>query len=144
MAKSKGQLPFRSIIAGFFVAYLGLLALFVFFPRPILETGDPSAVSAFLQDHANLFYKILYADTQSVEIANYFMLTPFVLMAHFYSPKTTLWKIGLVAALLSMAIELSQRFIPGRVSDFRDFYSNFLSALIGLALIRFLQPLSKR
>ena len=116
--------------------YLLALLLFTFFPRPILETGDPNAISAFLQTHANFFYKILYADTTSVAIGNYFMLTPFIVIAHLVYPQTSLWKLFLAGVCVSAGIEISQIFIPGRVSDFVDFGSNCFSLVWGVLLVK--------
>jgi glycopeptide antibiotics resistance protein len=141
---SKGQFRKHRLAAALFVSYLLLLALFVFFPRPILETGDESAIAEFIQSHANVFYKILYADTHLVAYANYLMLTPFILLAHALSPKTKKRTLALIGTLISVAIELVQRFIPGRVSDIRDLYSNVISVFLGLILIRFLHALFNR
>lgn len=144
MGISGGQFRKHRIAAALFAGYLLFLGLFVFFPRPVLESGDPSAVAAFLQNHANVFYKILYADTNKVAIANFFMLTPFVLIAHLLFPSIKKRTLALLGAALSLLIEFVQRYIPGRVSDVQDLYSNVISVLIGLALIRFLHAISRR
>jgi len=125
------------------VGYLLILGLFVFFPRPILESGDPSEIADFLKNNANIFYQILYADTNKVAIANFFMLTPFVLIAHLLSPSTKKRTLALAGAAISLLIEFVQRFIPGRVFDVQDLYANFISVLIGVALIRFLHAISQ-
>ena len=140
---SKRSLGFRAISIAFSL-YLLALALFTFFPRPILESGDPSAVSTFLQSHANFFYKILYADTTSVAIGNYFMLTPFIVMAHLIFPKASLGRVFLIGVAVSAAIEISQIYIPGRVSDLVDFQSNCLSLLLGAALIKTLERIEQK
>ena len=119
--------------------YLIALSLFVFFPRPILESNSTTSISEFLQTHANLFYKILYANDRAVAIANFFMLTPFALITHFVFPRLKLGKIFLYGCIISAVIELAQLEIPGRVSDFRDFLSNALSVGIGLIIVRFLR-----
>jgi VanZ family protein len=129
------SVQFRAITIAF-ALYLIALALFTFFPRPVLETGDPTAVSAFLQTHENFFYKILYANTSSVAIGNYFMLTPFIVMAHLVYPKVSLRTLFLAGVAVSATIEISQLFIPGRVSDIVDFASNVLSLIFGLILIK--------
>ena len=134
---------FRTVTVLFSIYLLSLL-LFTFFPRPVLETGDPSAISAFLRTHANFFYKILYADTTSVAIGNYFMLTPFMVMAQLVYPKTPLWKLFLTGVGVSAVIEISQIFIPGRVSDPVDFVSNVLSLVWGLALGKIWSLMTKK
>ena len=143
MGISAGQFRKHRLAFALFVGYLLLLFLFVFFPRPILETGDESAIAEFLQSHANVFYKILYADTNLVAYANFFMLTPFILLAHALSPATKKRVLALLGTSVSLLIELVQRFIPGRVSDVRDLYSNVISVFLGLILIRFLRGVGR-
>ena len=126
------------------VIYLIALLTFTFFPRPILETGNPSAIAEYLQTHANFFYKILYADTHLVAIGNLVMLTPFVYLAKMVFPQVKLIKLFIGGVVLSLAIELSQIFIPGRVSDPVDFLANSLSVLLGIFLVRLLLPKQHR
>ena len=128
------SLRFR-LAASAFALYLIALFLFTFFPRPILETGDPAQIQEFLRAHANFFYKILYADANSVATGNFFMLTPFIVMAHLVFPHTHLFKLFISGVLLSGLIEIAQIYIPGRVSDPVDFASNSASLLIGIAVI---------
>ena len=128
------SLRFR-LAASAFALYLIALFLFTFFPRPILETGDPAQIQEFLRAHANFFYKILYADANHVATGNYFMLTPFIVMAHLVFPHTHLFKLFISGVLLSGLIEIAQIYIPGRVSDPVDFASNSASLLIGIAVI---------
>jgi VanZ family protein len=121
------------------VIYLIALLTFTFFPRPILESGNPSAIAEYLQTHANFFYKILYADTHLVVIGNLFMLTPFVYLAKLVFPQVKLITLFLSGVFISLTIELSQVFIPGRVSDPVDFLANSASVLLGIFLVRLLQ-----
>jgi glycopeptide antibiotics resistance protein len=120
------------------VLYLACLMLFTFFPRPILESGDPTAIAEFLKSHANFFYKIIYADTHWVALGNFFMLTPLPIIASRIFPKLRLRFIFLVGIAISVIIEISQLFIPGRVTDWLDLASNSISVLIGIAAVRFL------
>ena len=134
----------RDLFAIALVIYLIALLIFTFFPRPILESGDPSAIAEYLQTHANFFYKILYADTHLVAIGNLFMLTPFVYLAKLVFPQVKLIKLFLLGVFLSLTIELSQLFIPGRVSDPVDFLANSASVLLGIFLVRLLLPKQPR
>ena len=134
----------RDLFAIALVIYLIALLTFTFFPRPILETGNPSAIAEYLQTHANFFYKILYADTHLVAIGNLVMLTPFVYLAKMVFPQVKLIKLFIGGVVLSLAIELSQIFIPGRVSDPVDFLANSLSVLLGIFLVRLLLPKQPR
>jgi glycopeptide antibiotics resistance protein len=127
-------------IAGIACAiYLASLSLLVLFPRPILETGDPSQIAQYLQTHANFFYKILYADAHLVALGNFLMLAPLPIFLSVMGPTVLLKKIFALGTILSALIELAQLFIPGRVSDFVDFLSNSLSVLLGIAIVRLLR-----
>jgi len=134
----------RDIFAIALAIYLLAVLTFTFFPRPILESGNPSAIAEYLQTHANFFYKILYADTHLVAIGNLFMLTPFVYLAKLVFPKVKLFKLFLYGVVLSLVIEFSQLFIPGRVSDPVDFLANSASVLLGIFLVRLLLPKQPR
>ena len=134
----------RDLFAIALAIYLLAVLTFTFFPRPILETGNPSAIAEYLQTHANFFYKILYADTHLVAIGNLFMLTPFVYLAKLVFPNVKLIKLFLFGVVLSLAIEFSQLFIPGRVSDPVDFLANSVSVLLGIFLVRLLLPKQPR
>ena len=134
----------RDLFAIALAIYLLAVLTFTFFPRPILETGNPSAIAEYLQTHANFFYKILYADTHLVAIGNLFMLTPFVYLAKLVFPQVKLIKLFLYGVVLSLVIEFSQLFIPGRVSDPVDFLANSVSVLLGIFLVRLLLPKQPR
>lgn len=134
----------RDLFAIALVIYLFAVLTFTFFPRPILETGNSSAIAEYLQSHANFFYKILYADTHLVAIGNLFMLTPFVYLANLVYPQVKFIKIFFCGVVLSLTIELSQIFIPGRVSDPIDFLANSAGILLGIFLVRLLLPKQPR
>ena len=134
----------RDLFAIALAIYLLAVLTFTFFPRPILETGNPSAIAEYLQTHANFFYKILYADSHLVAIGNLFMLTPFVYLAKLVFPQVKLIRLFLFGVVLSLVIEFSQLFIPGRVSDPVDFLANSVSVLLGIFLVRLLLPKQPR
>jgi len=110
---------------------LGLL-LFTLFPRPLLESGNPSEIEEFLRTHANIFYKILYADISLVYIGNYLLLFPFALLISWVFSTWSIVTRFFCSVLISGFIEISQIWIPGRVSDPVDFLSNVLGSAIGL------------
>lgn len=139
MAHRGRQLRKREIAGIACAIYLASLSLFVLFPRPVLETGDPSLIAQYLQTHANFFYKILYADTRLVALGNFFMLLPLPIILNAINSSISLKKIFLFGASLSALFELTQLLIPGRVSDFVDFLSNCLSVLLGIAIVRLLR-----
>jgi len=109
-----------------------ILLVFTLFPRPLLESGNPGEIEEFLRTHANIFYKILYADTSFVYIVNFLLLFPFALLISWVFSKWSFITRLLCSVLISGFIEISQIWIPGRVSDPVDFFSNSLGAAIGL------------
>ena len=139
MAYRGRQLRKRKVAGIACAIYLASLSLFVLFPRPVLETGDPSQIAQYLQTHASFFYKILYADTRLVAVGNFLMLAPLPIILNVIYPSISLKKVFLCGSSLSALFELTQLLIPGRVSDFMDFLSNCLSVLIGIALVRLLR-----
>jgi len=138
------QRPKIAVIAFMLAIYLIALAAFAFFPRPVLVSGSPAALANFLQTHANIFYRILYANDRAIAIANFFMLTPLPIIIHFLNPQLKKRYIFALGVLISGVIEISQLFIPGRVSDFRDVLSNACSVLVGIGCVRLLQKKSQQ
>ena len=95
MAHRGRQLRKRDIAGIACAIYLAFLSLFVLFPRPVLETGDPSQIAQYLQTHANFFYKILYADTRLVALGNFLMLLPLPIILNAINSSISLKKIFL-------------------------------------------------
>ena len=116
------------------VIYLAIVLLFVLFPRPILESADPSALQIFLINHSGIFYKILYADSSTIQVSNFFLFTPAAAFMKLVFPKIKSSYIFIGFLLLSLVIETLQLLIPGRVSDWRDLLANGVSGGIGLIL----------
>jgi len=97
-----------------------------------LESPNPGEIGEFLRTHANLFYKILYADNSLVYIGNYLLLLPFALLISLALPSWSVVTRLLSAVLISGFIEILQIWIPGRISDSVDFLSNVFGATIGI------------
>lgn len=116
------------------VIYLAIVLLFVLFPRPILESVDPSALQIYLINHSGIFYKILYADSSTIQVSNFFLFTPAAAFMKLVFPKIKSSYIFIGFLLLSLVIETLQLLIPGRVSDWRDLLANGVSGGIGLIL----------
>jgi len=72
------------------------------------------------------------------------LLTPLPIIIHFLNPQLKKRYIFALGVLISGVIEISQLFIPGRVSDFRDVLSNACSVLVGIGCVRFLQKKSQQ
>ena len=108
--------------------------MFTLFPRPLLESANPGEIEEFLRTQANLLYKILYADTSLVYIGNYFLLLPFALLVSWAFPSWSVVTRLLVEVLISGFVEISQIWIPGRVSDAVDFLSNVFGAAVGILI----------
>jgi len=99
-----------------------------------LGSANPDEIEEFLRTHANLFYKILYADTSLVYIGNYLLLIPFALLVSWTFPWWSVISRLLSAVLISGFIEITQIWIPGRVSDVVDIISNVLGATVGILI----------
>ena len=99
-----------------------------------MESANPVEIEEFLRTHANLFYKILYADSSMVYIGNYLLLLPFALLVSWAFPFWSIVSRLLSAILLSGFIEILQIWIPGRVSDVVDFISNVSGAAVGILI----------
>jgi glycopeptide antibiotics resistance protein len=112
--------------------YLVALLLFTLFPRPLLESSNLSELEEFLRNNANIFYKILYADSSLVYVGNYLLLFPFAVLVSWNFPSWSILKRILSAIMVSGFIEIFQLLIPGRVSDVVDFLSNILGAALGI------------
>ena len=118
------------------VIYLAIVLLFVLFPRPILESSDPSALQIFLMNHSGIFYKILYADSSTIQVSNFFLFTPAAALLKLVFPKIKSFYVFAGFLLCSLVIEILQLLIPGRVSDWRDLLANGVSGGIGLILAK--------
>ena len=119
--------------------YLVALLLFTLFPRPLLESSNLGELEEFLRNNANIFYKILYADSSLVYLGNYLLLFPFAFLVSLVFPSWSLLKRLSSAVMISGFIEISQFFIPGRVSDIVDFVSNVLGAAVGILVYELLR-----
>jgi glycopeptide antibiotics resistance protein len=97
-----------------------------------LESSNLGELEEFLRNNANIFYKILYADSSLVYVGNYLLLFPFAVLVSWNFPSWSILKRILSAVMVSGFIEISQFFIPGRVSDIVDFVSNVLGAALGI------------
>ena len=139
MAQRGRQLRKREIAGIACAIYLASVSILVLFPRPVLETGDPSQIAEFLRTHANFFYKILYADTRLVALGNFLMFTPLPILLNAMNSAILHMRIFVLGTAFSAFIELAQLIIPGRVSDPVDFLSNCLSVLIGVGIVRLLR-----
>jgi len=120
------------------LASLLLVLLFTLFPRPILLSNDPNEIELFFQTHTGLFYKILYAQSSSVALGNYFLFTFPAFLFKLRFTNIAEYKIFFAFLTLSIFIELAQMAIPGRVSDGMDLFANGVSGLIGLILAKIL------
>ena len=125
------------------VIYLAIVLLFVLFPRPILDSTDPSALQPFLTAHTGTFHEILYADSSTIQVSNFLLFTPAAVFFKLVFPKIKSFYIFIGFLLLSLAIETLQLLIPGRVSDWRDLLANGISCGIGLILALLLRATTR-
>lgn len=132
--KVKIGLNVKILLPLLLISYICLTLLFTLFPRPILLSNNPSEIQLFFQTHTGIFYKVLYADSEKVAIGNFLLLTIPALLVKIRFDKSNPALILALFFILSLVIELTQKVIPGRVSDPMDLFSNTISAVIGLLL----------
>lgn len=122
--------PFLSLAS---FAYLGFVGWMTLTPGSGMPSWEPDAQSVLDRFHAHDL--LLWLSVSRLEfLANVAMFVPvglfFLLMFG-----TRLWWLAIGAGfLLTSAIELTQRSIPGRVSDPRDIVANTAGAAIGVVL----------
>jgi glycopeptide antibiotics resistance protein len=116
-----------------------LLLLFTLFPRPILESSDANALLEFLRDNQGIFFKILYADSDSVYVGNYFMFMPLAFLISLIKSNWSRVQRVLVIICFSGTIEIAQLFIPGRTSDLIDFLSNVFGGFLVILIFDLLR-----
>ena len=81
-------------------------------------------------------HKIIYLGGSIQWLGNFSLFIPVVwLLAKSY-PKLSHLKILLICTSLSASIEIIQLFIPGRVSDIRDWLANSAGAAITVLFLR--------
>ncbi|NCX35919.1 MAG: VanZ family protein [Actinobacteria bacterium] len=133
--KSSKQTKFT--FATILIFYIFLLLLFTLFPRPILESSDANALLEFLRDNQGIFFKILYADSDSVYVGNYFMFMPLAFLISLIKSNWSRVQRVLVIVCFSGTIEISQVIIPGRTSDLIDFLSNVFGGFLVILIFDF-------
>jgi glycopeptide antibiotics resistance protein len=116
-----------------------LLLLFTLFPRPILESSDANALLEFLRDNQGIFFKILYADSDSVYVGNYFMFMPLAFLISLIKSNWSRVQRVLVIICFSGTIEIAQLIIPGRTSDLIDFLSNVFGGFLVILIFDLLR-----
>jgi glycopeptide antibiotics resistance protein len=89
----------------------------------------------FLRDNQGIFFKILYADSKSVNVGNYFMFMPLAFLISLIKSNWSRVQRVLVIVCLSGTIEITQLIIPGRTSDVVDFLSNVLGGFLVILVI---------
>ena len=115
------------------------VAFFTLFPRPILESSDANALLEFLRDNQGIFFKILYADSDSVYVGNYFMFMPLAFLISLIKSNWSRVQRVLVIICFSGTIEIAQLIIPGRTSDLIDFLSNVFGGFLVILIFDLLR-----
>jgi glycopeptide antibiotics resistance protein len=115
------------------VAYLGFVGWVTLTPQSIAPTGSELVlrVLARLQRVAELQW--LTYDRAEL-LANVALFVPVGVFLLLLVGTRFWWVAGLVAFLMTSAIETAQRSIPGRVPDERDIVANTVGALLGVVV----------
>ncbi len=113
------------VILGLYIPFLlvGLL-------MPRNESVNPAPAGFFKR----LLHDILFLTGPPEIILNFLLFIPFFFALLFLVPKLSGTWAALICCYTSAAAELAQLQIPGRVSSLRDFFSNCLGVILGLAI----------
>jgi glycopeptide antibiotics resistance protein len=121
------------ILSVFTLAYLGVVAWVTLGPQP-LNAGDDGWLWRLL-DFFGRHGATSWLTYDRVEfLANVAMFLPIGLFFLLLFGRRRWWLAILLGFLLTVTIETSQIFIPGRVSDIRDVISNTTGAIVGVLI----------
>lgn len=120
--------PFLSLVT---FAYLGVVGLVTLTPQHDAPTG--SALVLRIVAHLQAYDARLTYDRVEF-LANVAMFVPVGMFLLLLFGSRLWWLAAGAGFALTVAIELAQRSIPGRVSDPRDVLANTAGALIGVAV----------
>lgn len=112
------------------LAYLGFVGWITLGPQPF--SGSNSIVYrvlAILDEHAQTSW-VTYAGLEFT--GNVLMFLPIGLFFLLLFGRRRWWLAMLFGVLLTIGIETTQLFLPGRVTDARDVVANSLGALLGV------------
>ena len=112
--------------------YLGVVGFLTLGPQP-LDEGTDSLVWKLLSFFAR--YPSLHITYSTLEFAaNVAMFVPVGLFFLLLLGRRRWWLAIVLGVLLTCAIEFTQLFLPGRVSDVRDIMSNSVGAFVGVII----------
>lgn len=78
---------------------------------------------------------LLFAELDFETTANVLMFVPFGILAALWSPRSSWFVLALTGVAASCAIEVTQFFVPGRVTDFGDVLANGAGVALGALMI---------
>lgn len=111
------------------ILLVGLSGFIVFAPKAKRSWRTP------IDPNESLFHKILYISGPIEKIGNVFLLIPVFLVLIYIFPQLRLRYVALICIAISACIEVSQLWIPGRVSSLLDFIGNVSGVLIAMLLL---------
>jgi glycopeptide antibiotics resistance protein len=115
------------------IIYLFLYLAAMVMPRKLPNGQSSTHVFSFKR----IFHEILYYGGPLEPIANFFFLTPiFAALIILVGRTKALLALSICIGLAASA-EILQRYIPGRVSSFKDFALNSAGALVAYLLYKF-------
>jgi glycopeptide antibiotics resistance protein len=121
------------ILALLTVGYLVVVALMTLGPQPVTSTSSHVLfrLLRFFGNHSSTDW-ITYSRVEFT--ANIAMFVPLGVLFLLVLGRRRWWLATFIGVALTITIELSQRGIPGRVSDPRDVLANSVGAFIGVLL----------
>ncbi|CAN5320371.1 hypothetical protein BH09ACT6_BH09ACT6_03040 [soil metagenome] len=119
------------VLSVFTLGYLGLVGWITLGPQPLDDRaqGLLAQLLRFFGRHASTEWIVYDRVEFAANIAMFFPIGLFLLLL---LGRRQWWLAIVVGAALTLGIEFTQLFLPGRVSDVRDIVSNTIGASLGV------------
>ena len=123
---------YKSLLA----LYLVVLGFAVFTPRPDRVTpGTKPVINGSTGGIPAIGHHILYESGAVAWVGNFFLLVPVVLLIRKCWPMLGFQTIFIITLLITISIEYTQVYIPGRVSNVSDIIFNGSGAALTLVIL---------
>lgn len=132
-APRRGAAPLRRVGIVGLAAAVPVIALITLWPTHFLLRIKPRVVQGIEWLHARDMFEWIYWTRLEV-LANVAMFVPLALLLTFVLGARRWWLALALCLAVTVGIEATQHFMPGRVASMRDIVANGAGAAIGVAL----------
>jgi glycopeptide antibiotics resistance protein len=109
--------------------YIPVLIVGLLWPRNALSDSEPMNLIK------RILHEILFLTGPPEVFLNFLIFIPFYFALSYLVSRLSRHQAAIVSCLTSAAAELAQSQIPGRVSSWRDFFSNCLGVLVAAVIL---------